>query len=108
MRMWMVDPIIMCRQHLLGEHLELHMFVGTINAGKSLTGYTSTGLCEVHSIKSRHEALVAEMIKRGYRHNSPLPDFTNREEGAINLWESRKELLNRCSACLERFAECEK
>lgn len=25
MRMWMVDPTIMCRQHLLGEHYELHV-----------------------------------------------------------------------------------
>ena len=26
MRMWMVNPRIMCRQHLLGEHVEIHMF----------------------------------------------------------------------------------
>lgn len=31
MRMWMVDPKIMCRKHLLGEHLELHMLAGCIN-----------------------------------------------------------------------------
>jgi hypothetical protein len=79
------------------------MFVGTINAGKSLTGYTSTGLCEVHSIKSRHEALVAEMIKRGYKHNSPLPDFQSREEGMIHLWKSRSELLRRCPECRIMF-----
>ena len=33
MRMWMIDPKLLCRKHLLGEHLEIHMFVGTINKG---------------------------------------------------------------------------
>ena len=36
MRMWMVDPQIMCRQHLLGEHTEMHMFVGTLKRGPAL------------------------------------------------------------------------
>jgi hypothetical protein len=30
MRMWMVNPRIMCGNHLLGEHLETHMFYGII------------------------------------------------------------------------------
>ena len=30
MRMWLVPPQLMCDQHLLGEHLEMHMFIGTI------------------------------------------------------------------------------
>jgi hypothetical protein len=29
--MWMVDPRIMCRNHLLGEHAEIHMFVWNID-----------------------------------------------------------------------------
>ena len=30
MRMWGVDPKQMCRQHLLGEHVELHMQAGAV------------------------------------------------------------------------------
>ncbi len=30
MRTWMVPPQIMCRQHLLGEHNEIHKFVGAV------------------------------------------------------------------------------
>lgn len=44
MRMWMVPPELMCRQHLLGEHVELHMFVGAINKGTSVV--TLPGYCE--------------------------------------------------------------
>lgn len=39
MRMWKVNPKNMCRQHLLGEHVECHMFVGAILKGISLSGY---------------------------------------------------------------------
>ena len=44
MRMWMVDPKIMCRKHLLGEHVEHHMFVGTINKRISIVGYLRDNL----------------------------------------------------------------
>ena len=42
MRMWMVNPEILCRKHLLGEHVELHMLVGWIIKGKSIQGYLDT------------------------------------------------------------------
>ena len=56
----MIDPIMLCNKHLLGEHVELHMFVGTINKGKKLDGYKKNGLVEVHNIRSRHKELVGE------------------------------------------------
>jgi len=61
MRMWMVNPKIMCRQHLLGEHVEIHMFVGTLSRGKSVKGYLEKGLLEVHNLYWRHEELVEEI-----------------------------------------------
>ncbi len=30
MRMWMVDTKKLCRQHLLAEHSEMHMFAGAL------------------------------------------------------------------------------
>ena len=33
MRDWKVNPKLLCRQHLLGNHLEVHMFVGTLRRG---------------------------------------------------------------------------
>ena len=99
MRMWMVDPKILCRRHLLGEHVELHMFVGSINKKISLDGYAKNSLVEVHNIKSRHSQLVKEMKARGMNHKSPLPKFTVFKFGKVNKKDNIKELSNRCSEC---------
>lgn len=116
MRMWMVDPKIMCRQHLLGEHVEIHMLVGTLNKGKSIQGYLDRGLVEPHLMWLRHERLVLEMLRRGYRHNSPLPEYDYEaqcpkpEQKCIGLGlyyvdvkESVKELIRRCPECKARY-----
>ena len=55
----------MCTKHLLGEHVELHMFVGCLVRKKTLNGFFSKGLLEVHSIRARHHALAREMLRRG-------------------------------------------
>jgi hypothetical protein len=70
-----VAPAILCRQHLLGEHRELHSVWAIINDGHK--GYARHPevlrwhgrLCALYL---RHEALVQEMARGGYRHRSPL------------------------------------
>ena len=59
MRMWMIDPKMLCKKHLLGEHVELHMFVGTINKNKKLDGYKKNGLVEVIVCRHNPYRLVA-------------------------------------------------
>ena len=63
--MWGIDPEKLCDQHLLGEHLEMHMFVGCIKKGISLKGYYDNYdnklLC-TNLIKDRHDELADEMI----------------------------------------------
>ena len=97
----MVNPKIMCRQHLLGEHVEIHMFIGTINRGKSVNGYLEKGLLEIHNLYNRHENLVEEMKFRGYNHNSKVNKKWRLTEkmGTIDKKKSLKELINRCSKC---------
>ena len=63
-RMWMISPSKMCRQHLLGEHKELHQLIGSLNKGKSVKGHINKGQVEIHNIKSRHKELVKEMKLR--------------------------------------------
>jgi hypothetical protein len=106
MRMWMVDPIIMCREHLLGEHAEIHMFVGAIDRGYSVRGYLEKGLLEVHSLYDRHEEVVREMKRRNYRHSSELDEKWRQAErlGAIDRQKSFMQLIARCSRCRERYA----
>ena len=99
MRMWNVDPRLLCRQHLLGEHVEMHMMIGTILAGKSCKGYTDDGLIEIHNVRKRHDVLRDEMLRRGYNHNSPLPAATLWVEGVVDVDANIVELHRRCKAC---------
>lgn len=103
MRMWMVEPKIMCRKHLLGEHVELHMLAGSILRNKNITGFLNKGLVNPAMIVNRHQQLVTEMINRGYKHKSDLPilsmDLVN---NPINTKVSLQELINRCPECRKR------
>jgi len=99
MRMWGISPSLLCRKHLLGSHVELHMLVGCINKNKSLKGYISQGLIEIHSIEKSHEEIAEEMKKRNYNHNSPLPNFIPYISGKINIDKSMKDLYSRCEEC---------
>ena len=101
--MWGVNPKLLCRKHLLGEHVEVHMFVGTIRKGISLAGYVRDGLVEVHSLRKRHEELAAEMARRGYNHQSPLPSFEERVEGRVDSFANLQELIRRCPTCRENI-----
>jgi hypothetical protein len=113
MRMWMVDPKIMCKEHLLGEHLETHMFLGTLKRSIHLDGYVDSNCLELKSLKKRHDDLADEMFRRGYNHKSPLniPNgycFGQSKyvvDSKINKGESLKELLSRCKRCKSRMEE---
>lgn len=105
MRMWMVDPKIMCRKHLLGEHVELHMFVGSLRKGKNVTGYIMNNLLEISSLINRHKVIVEEMKCRGYSHKSELTSLRVYDfppswlRAKINKENSLKDLMNRCPEC---------
>jgi len=99
MRMWKVNPKLMCRKHLLGEHLEMHMFVGCLKKGKSLVGYIKKELVELHFLVARHHQLATEMVQRGYNHNSPIGGFPHRVGGKVDTNKSLKELSKRCPEC---------
>lgn len=105
MRQWLVDPKIMCRKHLLGEHVEHHMFVGAINKRKSLTGYLRDNLLEPGSLIARHAELVKEMEARGYHHTSKLPSIIESIDYSvtINKESALQELIRRCPDCRSNY-----
>ncbi len=105
MRMWGLDPKKMCKNHLLGEHVEMHMFVGALNKNKSLQGYIEKGLVEIHNIDKRHEELVEEMNRRGINHNSPLPQYYKIEKGHLNKEYNLSDLTRRCAACRQYWVD---
>ena len=99
MRDWKIDPTKLCRKHLLGNHVELHMFVGTIKKGTSIKGYIDMGLVEVHNIQKRHEEIVKELKRRGYNHQSPLIFYSDIARGCINIEKNIVDLSTRCKEC---------
>jgi len=109
----MVEPKLLCRKHLLGEHVEHHMFLGTLKKNISVGGYLRDGLLDILSLKTRHDALVAEMISRGYRHHSAT-ETTNEQliayaeqwkhiPSCINVETNLAELCRRCPDCKSRI-----
>ena len=109
MRMWMVNPRIMCRKHLMGEHVETHMFVGSINRGNDIWGYVKNNLVEPNSLTERHDELSQEMIRRGYNHKSPIKEvdlsrLIEKEKLAkVDSMKSLVDLLSRCKYCATRY-----
>ena len=99
MRMWMVDPRKMCDQHLLGEHVEIHMLAGTLRRKKSVAGFITGGLIEIHNMESRHSELVIEMTRRGMNHKSPLPKVDIYKSGKVNRRANLVEMARRCKDC---------
>jgi hypothetical protein len=100
----MVDPRIMCQRHLLGEHAELHMIAANIELGKSIEGFILVNAIEPRSVGNRHEELVAEMVTRGMRHNSPLEFSTLLyHDVVVDRAASLRMLIDRCPVCAKRL-----
>lgn len=97
--MWLVKPKLLCDNHLLGEHLEMHMFAGTIKKKKNIQGYIDKGLVETSKIIVRHNQLAKEMTARGFNHKSPIKKFKVVRNGKINIKANEKELIRRCKKC---------
>ena len=68
-------PRVYVQSAFLGEHLEMHVYVGQIKRRINLDGYAANNLLETKGIRKRHDALVAEMELRGMKHKSPLADY---------------------------------
>jgi len=97
--MWMVDPRKMCDQHLLGEHVEIHMLAGTLRRKRSVEGFITGGLIEIHNMEARHAELVVEMTRRGMNHRSPLPKVRIYKSGKVNRRANLVEMARRCKNC---------
>ena len=102
----MVDPTILCRNHLLGEHVEIHMFIGSCIKGISLNGYVDNNLLEFKSMYFRHNELVKEMTNRGMNHKSDLPKLPIKLNYPSYILESKidkesalNDLISRCDEC---------
>lgn len=113
MRMWHPDLVAhMCRKHLLGQHVELHMILGSIKKKKSLKGFIDKQIVSPRNINSMHKLVVEEMLKRGYNHNSELIADMSTHKGLLGycVWHNccdvhipykrdLDDLTSRCPEC---------
>ena len=100
MRIWDLDPAVLCDRHLLGEHRELHAVWSVLTNGKR--GYsrhpeTLRWRGRLAALYARHEEEVAEMSRRGFRHASPLDPRlatgTEQQTELVDSVEAQRERL---------------
>lgn len=110
MRMWSISPTLLCDKHLLGEHGELHKHRHNFVKHHSITGRISPVVqIEPDNMGKRHDVLAVEMVRRGFKHQSPyiqpsldhLPD--NERYAKIDLAENIKTLSERCVKCSNKI-----
>jgi hypothetical protein len=114
MRMWGIEPGYLCKQHLLGEHGELHKHRHNFVKQHSIKGrITPVVQIEPENMQARHDALAEEMLKRGFVHKSPYeqPDLSylpdEQRYAKVDVREAYDELTARCTDCamLRRLRE---
>ena len=102
MRVWDIHPKYLCRQHLLGEHRELHALWKILTENKK--GYsrhpeTLRWVGKEKALFLRHEALVEEFSRRGYSHHTPLDKSlatgSASQNTFINSVSEQKEILRK-------------
>jgi len=101
MRMWNIKPSLMCRQHLLGEHFEIHKLIGNLrNSRRWGESLASKGFLEPQNALRRHDKLVGEMLKRKFNHQSPLDICgVKLPLGKVDVKKSVQDLKKRCKEC---------
>ena len=96
----------LCRQHLIGDHGELHKHLHVFIRKYSIAG--RRGQISPLYMKSWHNALAAEMTNRGYNHKSkfqqPNLTYLPYEDlvGKANEEEVLEKLQN-CPECRKRL-----
>lgn len=100
MRIWDLPPSELCRNHLLGEHRELHALWNILTEDKD--GYSRhPETCRWRGKRSalykRHKELVEEMKRRDYNHDSPLDTSKatgeSEQSDFVDLPEKQKQIL---------------
>ena len=107
MRIWDIPPENLCKNHLLGEHRELHAIWSIIVNNKKGYSHHPETLRWKGKLKAlflTHEKIVKEMGKRGFKHNSNLDNNLatgqdNQDELIDSLQDQIKILNNKNCSC---------
>ena len=108
MRIWDIPPEKLCRQHLLGEHRELHAIWSIlVNNKKGYSNHPETlrWKGKLKALYLWHEKLVKEMEIRGFNHKSPLDikyakGSNKQKEHVDSIEEQIRILKNKSCECI--------
>jgi len=110
MRMWMIDPKLLCQKHLLGEHGEIHKHRHNFVKQHSITKRVSPVVqIEPNAMETRHDVLAKEILRRGMNHQSPFvqPSVAYlpvaEQLAVVDTQNSLRDLSNRCLECAKRI-----
>ena len=102
--MWKINPEHLCKNHLLGEHFEIHKAVGNLkHSGTWTKSLTIKGFLEPQNFKKRHGELVKEMKQRGYSHNDKIKIPNFKIKGKVDIQKSIRDLKKRCKKCRKKL-----
>jgi hypothetical protein len=101
-RIWDLDPALLCDRHLLGEHRELHAVWAILTTGKR--GYAHHPENAALARPARHDAQVSELRRRSFRHASPLDPrlatgAAEQTELVDSVEDQRERLMRRGCDC---------
>jgi len=106
----MIDPRLLCRKHLLGEHGEIHKHRHNFVKQHSISKRVSPVVqIEPSSMQKRHDELAEEMLRRGFNHQSPFVQpsvaYLSVEErnAQVDLTISCNDLIERCPTCAKNL-----
>ena len=107
MRIWDIPVEKLCRNHLLGEHSELHAIWSVIT--KEKMGYSHHPEVirwkgKLKALYLKHQEIVQEMEKRGYTHESflDIKQATGKDEQDVfvdSIEDQIKNLKNKGCRC---------
>ena len=78
------------------------MLASCIKLSKSIKGFIANKLIQTKDLITRHEDLSQEMLSRGYKHNSPIPNEDYGDYGSVDIEANKLELISRCEECRKR------
>lgn len=107
-RQWLTDPNMMCKQHLLGEHLEAHIFVSKMHKLNKLDGFRKGSMFfGAEYVQYRHD-IIARYLSRfsGKEHKTPLHigdleiiNYPLIKPAEKDFAKSNDDLYGRCQRC---------
>lgn len=110
MRMWMINPKFLCDKHLLGEHGEIHKHRHCFLKRHNINGRIKPVVqIEPKSMSVRHDILAAELLRRGFKHQSAyiMPDINYLPEDLRDVKVDKdlsiRDLVSRCSECAKNL-----